>query len=133
VLIWVEGEAELARDPDAGANRGMIFVAHDSVQNTTGESFVISYPVDTGDDGQHIAAVSGVLEAMGWSVLASRRGSTAGGYLSTVVLVSIHHPGSKQRLWLAEPADASWSSTVPSHVLAARAVHAGGAGGDVAS
>jgi len=45
----------------------MIVVAHGSGQGTAEGSFTVSYPVDTDDDGQHVDAVSGVLEAMGRS------------------------------------------------------------------
>ncbi len=103
VLIWVESDAEPRPEPGASRHRGMIVVAHGSGRGTTEESFVISYPIDTDDHMQHVAAVSGVLEAMGWSVLASRRGTTDGGSVNSAVLTSTARSGSAQRLWLAEP------------------------------
>ena len=96
-----------------------------------------------------MGAVSGVLEAMGWSVLASRRGGMAGGHLNTAVLVSSVHPGSEQRLWLAEPVRAWQRPTAPPGASAAGSsaasrtrevrdqleawVNEGGAGDDVLS
>ncbi len=129
VLIWVEGDAELVREPAAGRHRGMIVVAHGSGQGTTEGSFIISYPFETGDDGQYVDAVSGVLEAMGWSVLASRRGRTAGGHVNTAMLVSNAHPGSEQRLWLAEPVGAAQDPSAPAHAFASRSSAASADGG----
>ena len=106
-LIWVEDDAELVREPAAGQRRGMIVVAHGAGQGATEGSFLVSYPIDTDDDGQHVGAVSGVLEAMGWSLLAARRGETAGGHVNAAVLVSDARSGSEQQqLWLAEPVGA---------------------------
>jgi hypothetical protein len=42
------------------------------------------------------------LVAMGWAVLASRRGRTDGGNVNTAVLVNTSHFGLEQILWLAE-------------------------------
>ena len=156
-LIWVEGDAELLPEPAAGQHRGMIVVAHGSGQGTAEGSFIISYPVDADDDAPHVAAVSGVLERMGWAVLGTRRGSTAGRYVNTAALVSNSDPGSgqsRQSLWLAEtvgateepckstPAPVSGTSAAPA-ASAARTrgirdqleawVNEGGAGDDVAS
>jgi hypothetical protein len=125
VLIWVEGDTDVLPDPAAGRHRGMIVVAHGSGQGTAEGSFIISYPVDTEDDAPRVAAVSGVLERMGWAVLGTRRGSTAGRYVNTAALVSNGDPCSGQQLWLAEtvaatedpgastPAPASASSATP--------------------
>jgi len=107
VLIWVEGDAELLPEPAAGRHRGMIVVAHGSGQGTAEGSFIISYPVDADDDAPHVAAVSGVLERMGWSVLVTRRGSTAGQYVNTAALVSNGNPRSGQHMWLAETVGAT--------------------------
>jgi hypothetical protein len=85
----------------------MIVVAHGSGQGSAEGFFVISYPVDTDDDAPHVTAVSSVLERMGWAVLATRRGSTAGRYVSTAALVSSGDPGSGQHLWLAETVGAT--------------------------
>ncbi len=154
VLIWVEGDAELLPEPAAGRHRGMIVVAHGSGQGTVEGSFIISYPVDTDDDAPHVAAISGVLERMGWSVLAKRHGSTARRYVNTAALVSNGNPGSGQHMWLAEtvgatedpgastPAAASGSSAAPAASdVRTRGirdqleawVNEGGAGDDVAS
>ena len=157
VLIWVEGDAEVLPEPAAGRHRGMIVVAHRSGQGIADASFIISYPVDTDDDAPRVAAVSGVLERMGWAVLGTRRGSTAGRYVNTAALVSNSDPGSgqsRQSLWLAEtvgatedpckstPAPVSGTSAAPA-ASAARTwgirdqleawVNEGGAGDDVAS
>lgn len=118
VLIWVDGDAELVREPAAGRHRGMIVVAHSSGQGITEGSFIISYLVDTDDDGQHVAAVSGALEAMGWSVLASQRGRAAGGHVNTASLVSNARSGSEQRLWLAELVGAAQDPSAPAHATA---------------
>ncbi len=110
VLIWVEGDAEVLPEPAAGRHRGMIVVAHRSGQGIADASFIISYPVDTDDDAPRVAAVSGVLERMGWAVLGTRRGSTAGRYVNTAALVSNSDPGSgqsRQSLWLAETVGAT--------------------------
>ena len=154
VLIWVEGDAELLPEPAAGRHRGMIVVAHGSGQGTAEGSFIISYPVDADDDAPHVAAVSGVLERMGWSVLVTRRGSTAGQYVNTAALVSNGNPRSGQHMWLAEtvgatedpgastPAPVSGSSAAPAASdVRTRGirdqleawVNEGGAGDDVAS
>ena len=119
VLIWVRGDAELVHEPAAGRHRGMMVVAHGAGLGSTGGSFIISYPVDTDDDGPHVGAVSGVLEAMVWSVLASRRGGTAGRHVNTAVLASTARSGSEQRLWLAEPVRAPQRPTArPASALA---------------
>ncbi len=102
VLIWVEGEGEPAPAADGG-HRGMIIVAHGCDQGTTRRSFIISYPVADDDHAQHVPAVSGVLEGMGWSVVESRGGMTDGGRLNTAALVSTAQSGAPQLLWLAEP------------------------------
>ena len=125
-----------------------------SARGAAGGSFIISYPVEADDDGQHVPAVSGVLEAMGWSVVASQRGATAGEHVNTAVLVNTGHPGSGQRLWLAEPVGAAPDRSAPPRALAPRPsaaqagsdsrngeirdqleawVNEGGAGDDVAS
>ena len=105
VLIWVEGDAEMALEPAAGRHRGMIVVAHGVGQGPAQTSFIISYP-DAGDHAQHVPAVSDVLEAMGWAVLASERGMTDGEHVNTALLVSTASFGVEQRLWLAEPVGA---------------------------
>ncbi len=118
VLIWVDGDTEQVREPDAGRYRGMIVVAHGSDQGTTEGSFIISYPIATDDDGPHVDAVSGVLEALGWSVRASRCGRTAGGQVNTAVLVSNALPGAERRLWLAETVIAAQRPSARANALA---------------
>ena len=110
VLIWVEGDAEQPPEQAAVQLRGMIVAAHGSGQGLAEGSFIISYPVGTDDDAPHVTAVSGVLEQMGWAVLGTRRGSTAGRYVNTAALVSNSDPGSgqsRQSLWLAETVGAT--------------------------
>ena len=102
VLIWVDGENEPSPVSSSGRHRGMIVVAHGSGQGTSEGSFVISFPVATNDSSQHLHAVSALLEAMGWAVLASRRERTDGGKVNTAVLVNTAHVGRKLLLWLAE-------------------------------
>ena len=154
VLIWVEGDAEQPPEPAAVQHRGMIVAAHGSGQGLAEVSFIISYPVGTDDDAPHVTAVSGVLEQMGWAVLGTRRGSTAGRYVNTAALVSNGDPGSGQHLWLAETVDATEdpgaSTRAPASVSSAAQtgsdvrtqgirdqleawVNEGGAGDDVAS
>jgi hypothetical protein len=154
MLIWVESNAELLPEPAAGRHRGMILVAHGSGQCTVEGSFIISYPVETDDDAPHVTAVSGVLERMGWSVLATRQGSTPGRYVNTAALVSNGNSGSWQHMWLAETvgatedpgastsAPASGSSAAPAasdvrtrgfRDQLEASVNEGGAGDDVAS
>lgn len=101
-LIWVEG-AMAEPGPAAEHGRGMIVVAHGPGQAAAERSFVISYPVEAGGQAQRIPAVLGLLEAMGWSLLESRRRRTASGHANTAVLVNTVRPGGEQRLWLAEP------------------------------
>ena len=86
VLIWVEGDDKRAPESPSGRHCGMIVVAHGSGQGTAEGSFIISYLVATDDRTQHLPAVSGLLEAMGWAVLAFRRGWTDGGNVNTAVL-----------------------------------------------
>jgi len=88
VLIWMEGAA--GGPGPAAAER----------------SFVVSYPVEAGSQAQRIPAVLGLLRAKGWSLLASRRRTTATGHANTAVPVNAG-PGGEQRLWLAEPVPAS--------------------------
>ena len=114
VLIWVEGDAE----PAARRHRGMIVVAHGSGQGAMEGSFIISYPVATDDHAQHVPAVSGVLEAMGWSVLASRRGTADAGPVNTAALVSAARFGPERRLWLAEPVGTARDWSAPADALA---------------
>ncbi len=117
VLIRVGGDPELAREAAAGRHRGMIVVAHGSGQGTTEGSFIISYPVATDEHAQHLPAVSGWLEAMGWSVLASRRRRTDIGDVNTAVLVNTGHSSPEQRLWLAEPVSTAYDRSPPAHAL----------------
>ncbi len=119
VLIWVDGDGGPECEPAAGGHRGMIVVAHGSGQGAREGSFIISYPVGTDDDGQHVGPVSGVLEALGWSVLVSRRGgTTAAGHVNTAMLVRNARSGLELRLWLAEPVGAAQDPIVPAHALA---------------
>ena len=90
----------------AGYGRGVIVVAHGPGLRTAERSFVISYPVEAGGHAQRIPAVVGLLEALGWSLLATRRRRTASGHANTAVLVNTARPGVEQRLWLAEPVTA---------------------------
>ena len=102
VLIWVDGDNERSPVSSSGRHRGMIVVAHGSGQGTSEGSFIISFPVATDESTQHLPAVSALLEAMGWAVLASRGERTDGGKVNTAVLVNTAHVGRKQILWLAE-------------------------------
>ena len=133
VLIRVEGDAEPVRDPATGRHRGMIVVAHGAGQGTMEGSFIISYPIHTDDDGQHVDAIAGVLEAMGWSVQASQRGGMAGGHVNTAVLVSNVQPNLERRLWLAEAVGALPRPAALAGVLASGASADGGANEDVLS
>ena len=105
MLIWVEGNAELSRDP-TGDRRGMIVAVHGSGDGDAAGSFIISYPLAAGDQPQHVRSVSGVLQALGWSILTSRRRTTEEGHGNTALLVSTARSGSRQLLWLAEPGSA---------------------------
>jgi hypothetical protein len=102
VLIWVDGDDERSLVSSSGRHRGMIVVAYGSGQGTSEGSFIISFPVATDDSAQHLSAVSALLEAMGWAVLASSGERTDGGKVNTAVLVNTAHVGRKQILWLAE-------------------------------
>jgi hypothetical protein len=102
VLIWVDGDDQRSPVSSSKRHRGMIVVAHGSGQGKSEGSFIISYPVATDDRAQHLPAVSGLLVAMGWAVLASRRERTDGGKVNTATLVNTAHVGRKQILWLAE-------------------------------
>ena len=116
-LIWVEGDNERAPKSPSGRHRGMIVVAHGSGQGTAEGSFIISYPVATDDRTQHLPAVSGLLEAMGWAVLAFRRGCTVGGIVNTTVLVNTAHFGLEQILWLAESVSTAQDRSPGTNVL----------------
>lgn len=102
VLIWVDGDDERPPGAPSGRHRGMIVAAHGSGQGITKGSFIISYPIATEDRAQHLTAVSGLLEEMGWAIMAIRRGRTDGGTMNTAVLLNTSHFGPKQVLWLAE-------------------------------
>lgn len=115
VLIWVERDADLAREPAVRRHRGMIVAAHGSGRGTTEASFIISYPVDTGDHAQHLPAVSGLLKAMGWSVLASPCRSTDGDDVNSAVLLSTAKFGPEQLLWLAESVSTAQDRSAPAH------------------
>lgn len=117
VLIWVESDDELAREKSARRHRSLIVVAHGYGQGTMERSFVISYPVVSYDHVQHLPAVSGMLETMGWSVKEARRGQTDGGVVQTTVLVSTADFGREQRLWLAEPVGEAYDPRAPGHAL----------------
>jgi hypothetical protein len=128
VLIWVEDNAELVREPAAERLRGMILVAHVAGQGCKNGSFIISYPVDANEDRERVDAVSSVLEGMGWSVVGSLCEGTAQGHVNTAVLVSNAHLGSEQRLWLAEPVGESPHSVARANAPASRS---SGASADV--
>jgi hypothetical protein len=117
VLIWVEADAELAREPAVERHRGMIVVAHGSGRGAVEGSFIISYPISADDHAEHVPAISGKLVVMGWSVLASSRGCTQGGHVDTAVLVNVTGLGTEQRLWLAESVD-----TAPDQSTAAQQI-----------
>jgi hypothetical protein len=153
-LIWVESDDEQAPESPSGRHRSLIVVAHGSRQGATEGSFIISYPVATDDRAQHLPAVSGLLVAMGWAVLASRRGRTDGGNVNTAVLVNTSHFGLEQILWLAEAVSTAQDRRPCTNTLmpgpsaaptggdsrtremrdqVEACVHEGGAGDDVAS
>jgi hypothetical protein len=94
------------------------------------------------------------LVAMGWAVLASRRGRTDGGNVNTAVLVNTSHFGLEQILWLAEAVSTAQDRRPCTNTLmpgpsaaptggdsrtremrdqVEACVHEGGAGDDVAS
>jgi hypothetical protein len=102
VLIWVESEAERVRELFDGRHRGMLIAAHGPVQGGMDGSFIISYPMDEGDQGPHVPAVAGLLEALGWSVVASRHGRTLDGSVNLALLVSTAPADQERRLWLTE-------------------------------
>lgn len=102
-LLWVE-DAEPVIRPRSGNRRGVIVAAFDPGQGATERTLVVSYPVEAGSAAQRILAVLGILEHMGWSLLAFRRRRTADtSHANVAVLVSTARPGPEQRLWLAEP------------------------------
>ena len=102
-LIWVEGEQDRADDH----GRGIIVVGHGPDPATAARSSVISFPVGA-NDGQHcLHAVSNALRAFGWSVAASTGRKTATGRANTAVLVNRARPAGEQRLFLAEPIQAT--------------------------
>ena len=103
VLIWVE-DAVAGPGLPARHNRGMVVVAHGPGQAVAERSFVISCPVEASGEGRQVPAVLSLLQAMGWSLLASRHRTTATGHANTAVLVNKTCSGGERRLWLAEPA-----------------------------
>jgi hypothetical protein len=106
VLIWVEAATD-GPVPFAGHQRGMIVVAYGPGPEMGERSFVISYPVEAGSRAQRTPAVLGLLRTKGWSLMASRRRTTAAGHANTAVLVNTDRSGGEQWLWLAEPVPAS--------------------------
>jgi hypothetical protein len=56
--------------------------------------------------GQQLGAVSALLVAMGWLLLASDRRKTELDHADTAVLVNTSRFGGEQTLWLAEPVEA---------------------------
>jgi len=129
VLIWVEGAAEWVREAAVGRHRSMIIVAHGAGRGSIERSFIISYPLGTDKDGRQARAVAGVLEAMGWSVLASQRGGKADEHGNSGMLVSNARPGSQRQLWLAEQVRALQPPTPRASALASGSCAASADGG----
>ena len=103
VLIWVE-DAMAGPGLPAWRNRGMVVVAHGPGLAGAERAFIISCPVEAGGEGQQVPAVLSLLQAMGWSLLASQHRTTATGHVNTAVLVDKTRSEGEWRLWLAEPA-----------------------------
>lgn len=116
-LIWVEGDSEPVGGVICARHRAMIVVAYQTAGSSSQGSVIISYPFDSDDDEQHVDAISGVLEAMGWSLLASRCGRTPVGHVNSAILTRSNHCGVQQRLWLAEPGSAAPRPVVHAGVL----------------
>lgn len=102
VLLWLDGNDARPPETPVGRHRGVIVAAHGSCQGITESAFIISYPIATDDRAQHLPALSGLLEEMGWTVMALGRAMTEGETMNTAVLANTPHFGPKQVLWLAE-------------------------------
>jgi hypothetical protein len=154
VLIWVEGDGELVGDPADGRHRGILIAAHGSSQGSTDGSFIISYPIGKDDHAPRVPAVSGLLEALGWSVVLSQHERTVEGGVNVALLVSTAPVGHGRRLWLTESVGEEPDRSEPNYALASELlaaaaegristarmrnqieawVNEGGAGDDVAS
>ena len=110
VLVWLDHPGPGSgpgpeSGPVAGSGRGVIVVMHRASQAVGARSFVVSFPAGTGGRGRQLGAVSRLLAAMGWSLLAFKRRQTEVGHADTAVLVNTRRFGGEQRLWLAEPVE----------------------------
>ena len=89
--------------------RGLVVAAHASDQAEAPRSFAVSFPAGADGHRRCVPAIADALATLGWTVLAARRGETAPGHVETpghaetTFLASDIRPGTKQRLWLAEP------------------------------
>jgi hypothetical protein len=102
VLIWVEGGGEPVREPADRGPRGILIAAHGLGQGSMDGCFTISYPLGEDDAGPHVPAVCGLLETLGWSVVASRHARTVEGSVNLALLLSTAPVGQERRLWLTE-------------------------------
>jgi hypothetical protein len=128
VLIWVEGDSELVGDPADGRHRGILIAAHGSSQGSTDGSFIISYPIGKDDHAPHVPAVSGLLEALGWSVVLSQHERTFEGSVNFTLLVSTSPAGHERRLWLTESVGEEPHQNEPGYELAPGLLAAGAEG-----
>ena len=108
VLIWLDHPVP-GSGLVASGRRGVIVVMHGANQAVAARSFVVSFPVgagpvENGDTGRQLGAVSKLLAGLGWLLLASDRRKTELGHADTAVLVTSGF-GGEQSLWLAEPVE----------------------------
>lgn len=87
VLIWLDHPMP-GRGPADTGGRGVIVVMHGANQAVGARSIVVSFPVEASGEGRQLRAVSDLLAAMGWSLLASNRQKTELGHADTAVLVN---------------------------------------------
>jgi hypothetical protein len=106
VLIWLE-QSMPGSEPVASGARGVIVVMHGADQAAAARSFVVSFPIEAGGKGRQLGAVSDLMGALGWSLLASDRRKTDLGQVDTAVFVNTNGFEGEQRLWLAEPVEAT--------------------------
>lgn len=98
----VAAEVDNHSDTLAERARGLGGVAHGTVQVASARSFLVPYPLDVGDEAQHLFAVSGALAAFGQSVRDASAAATGFGDGTTADLFTEVSRGIDKQLWLVE-------------------------------
>lgn len=94
--------AEAYSDMLAERAAGLGGVAHGTIQVAVKHSFLEPYPLDIGDEKQHVVAVASVLAAFGESARGSIAKATDFGDVGTADLFTEMSRGIDQQLWFVE-------------------------------